>query len=113
MTPDTEPKPNRICLAVRQAAQHVTQSYDQFLAHAGLRTTQFHSREADGPMTSTPLPPSRDGPSRRLGATFFLWSATAVSIDAGIRPSQQSAASDQAGDKRLRRTDRMVKAQAR
>ena len=30
-----------ICLAVRQAARHVTQSYDQFLAPAGLRTTQF------------------------------------------------------------------------
>jgi DNA-binding MarR family transcriptional regulator len=30
-----------ICLAVRQAARHVTQSYDQFLAPAGLRATQF------------------------------------------------------------------------
>ena len=29
------------CLAVRQAARHVTQFYDQFLAPAGLRTTQF------------------------------------------------------------------------
>lgn len=29
------------CLAVRQAARHVTQSYDDFLAPAGLRTTQF------------------------------------------------------------------------
>jgi DNA-binding MarR family transcriptional regulator len=29
------------CLAVRQAARHVTQSYDEFLAPAGLRTTQF------------------------------------------------------------------------
>src|SRR6516225_8484980 len=29
------------CLAVRQAARHVTQFYDQFLATAGLRTTQF------------------------------------------------------------------------
>jgi DNA-binding MarR family transcriptional regulator len=29
------------CLAVRQAARHVTQFYDQFLAQAGLRTTQF------------------------------------------------------------------------
>src|SRR5262249_32386862 len=30
-----------MCLAVRQAARHVTASYDQFLAPAGLRTTQF------------------------------------------------------------------------
>ena len=29
------------CLAVRQAARHVSQFYDQFLAPSGLRTTQF------------------------------------------------------------------------
>jgi len=29
------------CLAVRQAARHVTQFYDHFLAPIGLRTTQF------------------------------------------------------------------------
>ena len=29
------------CLAVRQAARHVTQFYDQCLAPAGLRSTQF------------------------------------------------------------------------
>ena len=29
------------CLALRQAARHVTQFYDQHLAPAGLRTTQF------------------------------------------------------------------------
>ena len=29
------------CFAVRSAARHVTQSYDQFLAPSGLRTTQF------------------------------------------------------------------------
>ncbi|MGB7127440.1 MAG: MarR family winged helix-turn-helix transcriptional regulator [Methylovirgula sp.] len=29
------------CLAVRQAARHVTQFYDQFLAPIGLRTTQY------------------------------------------------------------------------
>jgi DNA-binding MarR family transcriptional regulator len=29
------------CLALRQAARHVTQFYDQFLAETGLRTTQF------------------------------------------------------------------------
>jgi DNA-binding MarR family transcriptional regulator len=29
------------CLAVRQAARHVTQFYDQFLAPLGLRTTQY------------------------------------------------------------------------
>ena len=29
------------CYAVRAAARHVTQAYDQYLAPAGLRTTQF------------------------------------------------------------------------
>jgi len=29
------------CLAVRQAARHITQFYDQHLAPVGLRTTQF------------------------------------------------------------------------
>jgi DNA-binding MarR family transcriptional regulator len=40
--PSTFPGPEDCtCLAVRQAARHVTQFYDQFLATAGLRTTQF------------------------------------------------------------------------
>ena len=29
------------CLAMRQAARHVTQFYDQFLAPSGLRATQY------------------------------------------------------------------------
>ena len=29
------------CLAVRQAARHVTQLYDRHLAHVGLRATQY------------------------------------------------------------------------
>src|SRR5437660_352407 len=42
MSSDPAPKMQEcICLAVRQAARHVTQAYDQFLAPAGLRTTQF------------------------------------------------------------------------
>jgi DNA-binding MarR family transcriptional regulator len=42
------------CLAVRQAARHVTQFYDQHLAAAGLRTTQFSilaKLKRQGPMT--------------------------------------------------------------
>jgi DNA-binding MarR family transcriptional regulator len=31
----------RNCFAVRAAARHITQVYDQLLAPAGLRTTQF------------------------------------------------------------------------
>ena len=42
MPPDTWPRADLCnCLALRQAARHVTQFYDQFLAEAGLRTTQF------------------------------------------------------------------------
>ena len=42
------------CLAVRQAARHITQFYDQFLAASGLRTTQFSilaKLRRAGPMT--------------------------------------------------------------
>jgi len=35
------PSPECNCLALRQAARHVTQFYDQCLAPAGLRTTQL------------------------------------------------------------------------
>jgi DNA-binding MarR family transcriptional regulator len=46
------------CLAIRQAARHVTQLYDQLLAPIGLRATQFailsHLRRA-GPMTINAL----------------------------------------------------------
>jgi DNA-binding MarR family transcriptional regulator len=42
MPTDSLPGPEECtCLAVRQAARHVTQFYDQHLAPAGLRTTQF------------------------------------------------------------------------
>ena len=42
MSVDTLPSPEECnCFAVRAAARHVTQSYDQFLAPTGLRTTQF------------------------------------------------------------------------
>ena len=42
MPTDNLPKADTCnCLAVRQAARHITQYYDQFLAPVGLRTTQF------------------------------------------------------------------------
>lgn len=46
------------CLAVRQAARHITQFYDQFLAPSGLRTTQFSilaNLRRLGPMTINAL----------------------------------------------------------
>ena len=38
--PDAKPEPCN-CLALRQAARHVTQFYDQYLVPTGVRTTQF------------------------------------------------------------------------
>ena len=46
------------CLAVRQAARHITQFYDQHLASACLRTTQFSilaKLKRRGPMTINAL----------------------------------------------------------
>ena len=42
MSSKTRPAPELCnCLAVRQAARHITQFYDRCLAPSGLRTTQF------------------------------------------------------------------------
>ena len=46
------------CLALRQAARHVSQFYDQYLASTGLRTTQFSilaKLKGLGPMTINAL----------------------------------------------------------
>jgi DNA-binding MarR family transcriptional regulator len=46
------------CLAVRQAARHITQFYDQLLAPSGLRTTQFSilaKLRRSGPLTINAL----------------------------------------------------------
>jgi hypothetical protein len=43
-SPSASPRPrfqDCNCLAIRQAARHVTQFYDQLIAPVGLRTTQF------------------------------------------------------------------------
>jgi DNA-binding MarR family transcriptional regulator len=54
---ETSP-PECNCLALRQAARHVTQFYDQHLAPSGLRTTQFSilaKLKGLGPMTINAL----------------------------------------------------------
>jgi DNA-binding MarR family transcriptional regulator len=46
------------CFAVRAAARHITQAYDQFLAPTGLRTTQFSilaKLKRRGPLTINTL----------------------------------------------------------
>src|SRR5206468_7861792 len=59
MTADIRPGPEQCnCLAVRQAARHITQFYDQCLAPSGLRTTQFSilvKLKRKGPMTINAL----------------------------------------------------------
>src|SRR5712671_6911956 len=59
MSVDTLPSPEECnCFAVRAAARHVTQSYDQFLAPTGLRTTQFailSKLKQKGPLTINAL----------------------------------------------------------
>src|SRR5881409_4178091 len=59
MTSDTRQRQEDCtCLAVRQAARHVTQFYDQCLAPSGLRTTQFSilaKLKRLGPMTINAL----------------------------------------------------------
>jgi DNA-binding MarR family transcriptional regulator len=59
MTADTRLGPEQCnCLAVRQAARHITQFYDQCLAPSGLRTTQFSilaKLKRLGPMTINAL----------------------------------------------------------
>lgn len=55
MTSDTAIKFDQCnCFAIRQAARHMTQFYDQFLAPSGLRSTQFTilaKVQARGPLT--------------------------------------------------------------
>src|SRR5262245_47931372 len=59
MTLPTELKPELCnCMALRQAARHVTQFYDGYLAAADLRTTQFSilvKLQRLGPMTINAL----------------------------------------------------------
>jgi DNA-binding MarR family transcriptional regulator len=59
MAPETGTRQEECnCLAVRQAARHVTQFYDQCLAPIGLRTTQFSilaKLRRMGPMTINAL----------------------------------------------------------
>src|SRR4029077_4394650 len=48
------------CLAIRQAARYITQFYDQYLAEAGLRTTQYGilaKLKRRGPMSINALAP--------------------------------------------------------
>ncbi|HEY2244891.1 MAG TPA: MarR family winged helix-turn-helix transcriptional regulator [Xanthobacteraceae bacterium] len=67
------------CLALRQAARHVTQFYDQFLAASGLRATQYSilaRLQRRGPMSINALAADWSWIAPRLAATFCPCSAT-------------------------------------
>jgi len=62
------------CHAVRAAARHITQAYDQFLAPAGLRTTQFSilaKLKRQGPLTINALAESMAMDRTTLGRNIL------------------------------------------
>lgn len=120
MTPDTRTNTQDcICLAVRQAARHVTQSYDQFLAPAGLRTTQFSilaKLKRKGPMTINALAAELVMDRTTLGRNILPLERDGLISIEPLASDRRSKALHltKAGDKRLEaaRTG-WVKAQAR
>jgi DNA-binding MarR family transcriptional regulator len=95
------------CLAVRQAARHVTQFYDRHLAAAGLRTTQFSilaKLRCQGPMTINALAAEMVMDRTTLGRNILpLEREGLISITAGRtdRRSKEIRLTD-AGLERLR-----------
>src|SRR6058998_4168931 len=105
------------CLALRQAARHVTQFYDQCLAPTGLRTTQFSilaKLKRLGPMTINALARELVMDRTTLGRTMLpLERDGLIAIKDGIldRRSKELAVT-KAGTERLQRAAKLwVKAQ--
>jgi DNA-binding MarR family transcriptional regulator len=120
MTLDTRTKTQEcICLAVRQAARHVTQSYDQFLAPAGLRTTQFSilaKLKRKGPMTINALAADLVMDRTTLGRNILPLQRDGLIAIEPLPSDRRSKALHltKAGDKRLEAAQQeWVKAQAR
>ena len=67
------------CLALRQAARHVTQIYDSYLSSEGLRTTQYSilaKLNRLGPLSINELAKLMVMDRTRWGAASAHWSAT-------------------------------------
>jgi len=100
------------CLALRQAARHVTQFYDQYLASTGLRTTQFSilaKLQGLGPMTINALARELVMDRTTLGRTMLpLERDGLIAIRDGIldRRSKELAVT-KAGAERLRRAAKL------
>src|SRR5215472_17372466 len=83
MSVDTLPSSEECnCFAVRAAARHVTQSYDQFLAPTGLRTTQFTilaKLRRKGPLTINALAEAWVGVRTTRGRNILPWEGEGLS----------------------------------
>ena len=97
MSKDLEPQLEECtCLAVRQPARHVTQFYDQYLAPAGLRTTQFSilaKLKRQGPMTINVLADQLVMDRTTLGRNILPLEAKVLSasrLDAGTAEARSS-----------------------
>ena len=100
------------CLALRQAARHVTQFYDQHLAAAGLRTTQFSilaKLKGLGPMTINALARELVMDRTTLGRTMLpLERDGLISIsDSADDRRSKNLALTKAGAERLHRAARL------
>ncbi|HUI99169.1 MAG TPA: MarR family winged helix-turn-helix transcriptional regulator [Usitatibacter sp.] len=100
------------CLALRQAARHVTQFYDQYLAPTGLRTTQFSilaKLKRLGPMTINALARELVMDRTTLGRNMLpLERDGLIAIEDGIldRRSKELAVT-KAGTERLQRAAKL------
>jgi DNA-binding MarR family transcriptional regulator len=109
MSTDTATRtPDCNCLALRQAARHVTQFYDQHLAAAGLRTTQFSilaKLKGLGPMTINALARELVMDRTTLGRTMLpLARDGLISISDGAHDRRsKDLAVTKAGTERLHR----------
>jgi DNA-binding MarR family transcriptional regulator len=102
------------CLALRQAARHVTQFYDQYLMSVGLRTTQFSilaKLKRVGPLTINALARELVMDRTTLGRTMLpLERDGLISIkDTALDRRSKELHLTKAGAERVRAAHRMWK----
>ena len=107
------------CLAIRQAARHVTQFYDQLFAPVGLRATQFavlNRLRRDGPMTINALAAALVMDRTTLGRNILPLERDGL-VEIGASPADRRRRElrlSAAGAEKLRRaSERWAVAQAR
>ena len=100
------------CLALRQAARHVTQFYDQHLAPTGLRTTQFSilaKLKRLGPMTINALARELVMDRTTLGRTMLPLERDGLIVirDGTVDRRSKELAVTKAGAERLHRAAKL------